>query len=199
VRRPGRRGRRVVTPDGHVWFVRRRRARRRPFWSPRARHPERFHEEEELPDEELPVPGVLDIFTYAEDDLGERGFDRGYDDRVAASMSVIAIIVVLFIISVLVPLALWFVLPWLVPLVVDNARPLLAGAAVLAGLAALNQLHRPWWVELRRQGLGDAPRRVWRVRGWRRSGRLMAELTAAVREGRVDNRRAVILRSDERR
>jgi hypothetical protein len=194
-----RRGRRVVTPDGHVWFVRRRRARRRPFWSARKRYPERFHEEEELPDEQLPVPGVLDLFTYAEDDLGERGFDRGYDDQVAAVVSLVAVLILLFLISVLVPLSLRYVVPWLVPAVVANARPLLGLAAVLAGLAALNQLHRPWYVELRRQGLADAPRRVWRVQGWRRSGRLMGELTAAIREGRIDRRGAVILPTDDRR
>jgi hypothetical protein len=82
---------------------------------------------------------------------------------------------------------------------VANARPLLAVVAVLAVVVALNQLHRPWYVELQRQGLADAPRRVWRVQGWRRSGRLMGELTAAIREGRIDNRRAVILRTDGRR
>ena len=71
-------------------------------------------------------------------------------------------------------------------------------AAALLILAALNQLHRPWYVELQRQGLADAPRRVWRVQGWRRSGRLMGELTAAVREGRIDNERAVILLTDDR-
>ena len=91
-----------------------------------------------------------------------------------------------------------YVLPWLVPLVVANARLLGGVAAALVVLAALNQLHRPWWVELQRQGLADAPRRVWRVQGWRRSGRLMGELTAAIREGRIDNRRAVILRTDGR-
>jgi hypothetical protein len=48
------------------------------------------------------------------------------------------------------------------------------------------------------QGLADAPRRVWRVQGWRRSGRLMGELTAPIREGRIDNQRAVILLSDDR-
>jgi hypothetical protein len=52
-----RRGRRVMTPDGYVWFVRRRRARRRPFWSRRDRdRGERFHGEDELPDEPLPIP-----------------------------------------------------------------------------------------------------------------------------------------------
>jgi hypothetical protein len=53
-------------------------------------------------------------------------------------------------------------------------------------------------VELQRQGLADAPRRVWRVQGWRRSGRLIGELTAAIREGRIDTERAVILLTDER-
>jgi hypothetical protein len=81
---------------------------------------------------------------------------------------------------------------------VANARPLLAVVAVLAVVVALNQLHRPWYVELQRQGLADAPRRVWRVQGWRRSGRLMGELTAAIREGRIDNERAVILLTDDR-
>jgi hypothetical protein len=54
-------------------------------------------------------------------------------------------------------------------------------------------------VELQRQGLADAPRRVWRVQGWRRSGRLMDQLTAAIREGRIDHRGAVILPAEYRR
>jgi hypothetical protein len=57
----------------------------------------------------------------------------------------------------------------------------------------LGQPRRPWRVELRRLGLDDTPRRVWHVRGWRRSGRLTAELTAAILDGRID-RRGVILR-----
>jgi hypothetical protein len=40
---------------------------------------------------------------------------------------------------------------------------------------------------------------VWRILGWRRSGRLMGELTAAIREGRIDRRGAVILPTDDRR
>jgi hypothetical protein len=194
-----RRGRRVVTPDGHVWFVRRRRARRRPFWA--SRPPERYHGEDDLPDpdERLPVPGVLDLFTYAEDDLGERGFDRFYDDRAAAWVSVFVLVILVAVVGLLAWLTVGYVLPWLVPWVAAHARPLLTGAAVLVALAALNQLHRPWYVELQRQGLADAPRRVWRVQGWRRSGRLMTTLTAAIREGRIDRRGAVILPADDRR
>ena len=192
-----RRGRRVMTPDGYVWFVRRRRARRRPFWSRRDRdRGERFHGEDELPDEPLPIPGVMDMFTYAEDDLGERGFDRYYDDRRAARVSVFMLTVGVFLVAGLAWATVTYVLPWLVPLVVDNARPILAAATALVVLLALNQVHRPWYVELQRQGLADAPRRVWRVQGWRRSGRLMGELTAAIRDGRIDGRGAVILRQD---
>jgi hypothetical protein len=194
-----RRGRRVVTPDGHVWFVRRRRARRRPFWA--SRPPERYHGEDDLPDpdEQLPVPGVLDLFTYAEDDLGERGFDRFYDDRTAAWVSAFVIVILLAVAGLLAWLTVGYVLPWLVPWVAAHARPLLLGTAAVVVVVALNQLHRPWYVELQRQGLADAPRRVWRVQGWRRSGRLMGELTAAIREGRIDHRGAVILPADGRR
>jgi hypothetical protein len=195
-----RRGRRVVTPDGHVWFVRRRRARRRPFWSRRG--PERFHDEEELPDpaEKIPLPGVLDLFTTRGEDIGQPGFDRYLEsDRVKGGRAIFAITVALVVVALLAWLTVRHVLPWLVPLFAANARLLGGIAAALVVLAALNQLHRPWWVELQRQGLADAPRRVWRVQGWRRSGRLMGELTAAIREGRIDNRRAVILRTDGHR
>ena len=66
------------------------------------------------------------------------------------------------------------------------------GAAVAVAVE-LDQLHRPWYVELQRQGLADAPRRVWRVQGWRRSGRLMGELTAAIQEGRIDRERGTVI------
>jgi hypothetical protein len=192
-----RHGRRVVTPDGYVWFVRRHRARRRPFWS--RRRPERFHGEDELPAEKLPLPGPLDLFNTRGEDIGQPGFDRYYEsDRVKGGHAIFAITVATVVVGLLVWLTVRYVLPWLVPPVVANVRPLLAAAAALLMPAALNQLHRPWYVELQRQGLADAPRRVWRVQGWRRSGRLMGELTAAVREGRIDNERAVILLTDDR-
>jgi hypothetical protein len=190
----------VLGPDGRVWFVRRRRARRRLFWSPRP--PDRYHGEEELPDpaERLPVPGVMDIFTTRGEHLGELGFRRVTDDdREAAASAGLTITAMVFLVGLVAWLTVRYMLPWLVPWVAGHARPLLTGAAVLAALVALNQLHRPWYVELQRQGLADAPRRVWRVQGWRRSGRLIAELTSAVREGRIDRRGTVILPADDRR
>ena len=195
-----RRGRRVVTPDGHVWFVRRRRARRRPFWA--SRPPERFHGEDDLPDpdERLPLPGPLDMFNTTGEGIGEPGFDRyGESDRYRGAVAVNTIAALVFVAGLLAWLTVGYVLPWLVPWVTGHARPLLIGTAAVAVLVALNQLHRPWYVELQRQGLADAPRRVWRVQGWRRSTRRMDELAAAIREGRVDRRGAVILPADDRR
>ncbi|HEV3400090.1 MAG TPA: hypothetical protein VHS79_02560 [Actinomycetes bacterium] len=192
-----RQGRRVVTPNGYVWFVRRRRARRRAPW---ARRPPgqglRFHGEEEVPAEAPAVQPWSDLWRFPNLEVGERGFDRFNDDRHAAVNAVQAAVIGVLAAGVLAWLTVRYVLAWLVPLVQANARLLLGLAAALVVLAGLNQLHRPWYVELRRQGLADAPRRVWRVQGWRRSGRLMGELTAAIRDGRIDGRGAVILRQD---
>jgi hypothetical protein len=184
-----------VTPDGYVWFVRRRRARRRPLWG---RRPpgggSRFHGEEELPAEELPVPPWVDLWRSPNRRVGEPGYDRFNDDRRAAINAQLVAVTGVLGAAVLAWLTVEYVLPWLLPLLAANARLLLGLAAAVTVLAALNQLHRPWYVELQRQGLADAPRRVWRVQGWRRSGRLMGELTAAIRDGKIDNQRAVILR-----
>jgi hypothetical protein len=193
-----RRGRRVVTPDGYVWYVRRRRARRRRSWP--GRPPlARFHEEEELPAEEPPVPPWIDLWRVPNLEVGERGFDRFNNDRLAASNAVGAAVVGVFALSVVTWLTVEYVLPWLLPWLADNRRPVLWLIAAVAVAVGLNQLHRPWYVELQRQGLTDAPRRVWRVQGWRRSGRLIGELTAAIQEGRIDRERGtVILRPMDR-
>ncbi|HSK37369.1 MAG TPA: hypothetical protein VLA80_11600 [Actinomycetota bacterium] len=192
-----------MTPDGHVWYLRRRRARRRPFWS-RGRHPERFHGEEELPAEEPRIPPWSALWRAPNRELGERGFDRFNDERHAAVNAQLATVIGVLVFGVLVFGVLVagtvrYVLPSLRPFLAANARPLLGLVAVVTVVAALNQVHRPWYVELQRQGLADAPRRVWRVQGRRRSTRLMGELTAAIREGRIDSRGAVILPSDGRR
>jgi len=196
-----RRGRRVVTPDGYVWYLRRRRAKRRRPWSRPARpRLARFHGEEELPAEELPVPPWIDLWRVPNLEVGERGFDRFNDDRHAASNAVGAAVVGVLAVSVLAALTVEYVLPWLLPWLADHARLGLSLIAAVAAAVGLNQFHRPWYVELQRQGLADAPRRVWRVQGWRRSGRLMRELAAAIQEGRIDRERGtVILRRVDRR
>jgi hypothetical protein len=186
---------RAVTPDGYVWHVRRRRARRRRPWARRTpADGARFHGEEELPADAVPVPPWVDLWRFPNAEVGERGFDRSNDDENALVNAQLAAVVGILAALVLASLTVSVVLPWLLPFVADNAWPLLGAAAAVALLFGLNQVHRPWYVELQRQGLADAPRRVWRVRGWRRSGRLMRELTAAIQDGRIDNERAVILR-----
>lgn len=195
-----RRGRRVVTPDGYVWYLRRRRAKRRRPWSrPGRPRPTRFHDEELLA-EELPVPPLVDLWRVPNLEVGERGFDRHNDDRRAAANAVEAAVIGILAVSVLAALTVDYVLPWLLPWLASNARPVLWLIAAVAVAVGLNQFHRPWYVELQRQGLAGAPRRVWLVQGWRRSGRLIHELTAAIQEGRIDRERGtVILRHVDRR
>lgn len=192
------RERRAVTPGGHVWYVRRRRARRRPLWSS-GRPSERFHGAEELPADEPPIPPWSSLWRTPNRGVGEPGYDRFNDERHAAVNAQIATVAGVLAFGAVVALTVRYVVPWLRPFLVANARPLLGLAATVTVLLALNQVHRPWYVELQRQGLADAPRRVWRVQGWRRSGRLMGELTAAIRDGRIDSRGAVILPADGRR
>ena len=79
----------------------------------------------------------------------------------------------------------WFVATRVVPSMAHPAAVLdgLGGAIVLVAASLL--IDRPWLVEAERRGI-DAPRRVWRVRGWRQSGRVLREVVAAIRRGRLD-------------
>jgi hypothetical protein len=72
--------------------------------------------------------------------------------------------------------------PWAVahPMVVLGL--LAVGIVVLAAVL----VRRPWLVEAKRQGLDDAPRRVWRVVGWRRSGRCAYGVAQAIKRGQLD-------------
>jgi hypothetical protein len=188
------RERRVVTPDGRVWFVRRRWARRRPPWARRSRQPmTRVDADEELPAETWVNPPIGALFTYPDGDLGEGGFDWLLDDQYAAGCLLGAVIIGVLVTGLAAAATVEFVLPWLLPRVAATAGLLLGAAVAVAVLVVVDRLRRPWFVELQRQGLPDAPRRVWRVRGWRRSGRLMEEIAAAVREGRIDSEHAAVL------
>jgi hypothetical protein len=191
------RRRRVVTPDGRVWYVRRRWAKRRLPWSRQTDQPTmRFDAEQELAAEEPVAPPIESLFTYSGrdlDHLNEVVFRRAHDDRHAAKVTVTALVVGVVVVGLLAAATIEYVLPWLVPLLVANARLLLGVAVAVAVLVILDRLQRPWFVELQRQGLSDAPRRVWRLRGWWRSGRLMNQLAAAIREGRIDSEHATIL------
>jgi hypothetical protein len=121
------------------------------------------------------------------------GFDWLLDDQDAAGCLLWAVIIGVLVTGLAAAATVEFVLPWLLPRVAANAGLLLGAAAAVAVLVVVDRLRRPWFVELQRQGLPDAPRRVWRVRGWRRSGRLLEEIAAAVREGRIASEHAAIL------
>jgi hypothetical protein len=182
------RERRVVTPDGRVWYVRRRWARRRWPWARDAgRAGARFADEGELREGDPPLPLIEDTFTTARsvDDL----LDRFQDQRHVAGRMVPAVIVGFMVSAIVVGAFIEYGVPFLVA----NAKAVVGVAAGVAVVVALDRWQRPWFVELQRQGLADAPRRVWRVRGWRRSGRLMGEIAAAVREGGIDTEHAVVL------
>jgi hypothetical protein len=184
------RERRVVTPDGRVWFVRRRWAKRRPPWARRSRQPvTRIDADEELPAEEPVQRPLWAIIDHAVDQL--------HDDCSAGQLLLLVLLagvaVIGLLTAVLAAATVDHVLPWLLPVVAANAGPILGVAATATMLVVADRLQRPWFVELQRQGLSDAPRRVWRVRGWRRSGRLMDEIAGAVREGRIDSQHAAIL------
>jgi hypothetical protein len=188
------RERRAVTPDGRVWYVRRRWARRRAPWSRRARHPTSWADADEELDVEGGVIPPIEPFAYPSSGedlhlLGELGFDLFHDARHAVAVLLGLLAVVVVAIGLLAAATVEHV----VPFVAANARLLLGAVATVAVLLAVDRLSRPWFVELQRQGLADAPRRVWRVRGWRRSARLMDEVAAAVREGRIDHHHAAIL------
>jgi hypothetical protein len=191
------RERRVVTPDGRVWYVRRRWAKRRLPWSRQAgQRTMRFDAEQELAAEEPVAPPIESSFTYSGrdlDHLGEVVFDRWHDDRHAAKAMATALVVVAVVVGLLAAAIIEYARPWLVSFVVTKARLILGVVAAVAVLVILDRLQRPWFVELQRQGLSDAPRRVWRVQGWWRSGRLMNQIAAAIREGRIDGEHATIL------
>jgi hypothetical protein len=188
------RERRVVTPDGHVWYVRRRWARRRPPWSRRSRRPmTRLDADEELTAEDEVAPPVDALFTYHGSDLGDPGFLWWHDERDTLGLTIWSVILVGVLAVLAAAATVQFVLPWLLPWVAANAVPLAAAVAAVAALVVVDRLRRPWFVELQRQGLTDAPRRAWRVRGWRRAGRLLEEIATAVQEGRIDSQHAAIL------
>jgi heme A synthase len=173
---------RVVTPDGHVWFVRRRWARRRMPWQ-RAlderrawRRTRRAVRRARRPVDPFDPfrPGPFAAIIW----LGRCG-DEG-------SLWWLALVLAMALLALLVFLG-WLLVTAALPWSLSHSEVLLTGLAVGAGaalvIAALVLTHRPWLVEAERMGL-DPPRRVWRVTGWRCSRRCIREVAAALAQGR---------------
>jgi hypothetical protein len=70
----------------------------------------------------------------------------------------------------------------LIPLLLFGIELILLGLVVAAGIAGRGLLGRPWIVEARRVS-ETAPALSWQVSGWRRSARLIDEVTAALSAG----------------
>jgi hypothetical protein len=71
----------------------------------------------------------------------------------------------------------------LIPLLLFGIELILLGVLVAAAILGRALLARPWVVHATRDG-ATQPSYTWRVSGWRRSRRLLAEAIGALGEGR---------------
>jgi hypothetical protein len=171
---------RVTTPDGRVWFVRRRWARRQPPWRRRPDY-------ELSPAERDDVP-VLPPGEIAESFLRFVHYDGG---------DAVALLLLLAVVGLVVAVAgAVLVVERVMPFLVDNALPIGVGLAALAAAVLADRLTRPWFIEAESGRLVDPTRRIWRVSGWWRARRAFRAVVDAVAEGRIDSRYGVIVFTD---
>jgi hypothetical protein len=166
---------RVVAPDGYVWHVRRRWARRQMPWRPLvdavAARRRRARGWPWGPQQRLgPDPDPFLAYGMG----GELG-------AVVLLLGVLGVVLLALAVGGLGWLVIRVVVPWLL-LHLTEVLSVLAGGI---GVLALVLIRRPWLVEAERQGL-DPPRRAWRVIGWRRSGQCAREVARAIAQGRLD-------------
>jgi hypothetical protein len=169
---------RVTTPDGHVWYVRRRWARRQLPWKRRADY-------ELSPAERDAVPIVADT----DELLGAVAEFFSLD----AEFGLLVVLALLALVALAVVAMVALVREWVVPFLVANIGWIGATVAAVAILVLLDRLTRPWFIEAESARLFHAPRRIWRIQGWWRSRRAFRAVAAAIAEGRIDNQRGVIL------
>jgi hypothetical protein len=171
---------RVTTPDGRVWFVRRRWARRQLPWRRR-------------PDYELSPAERDDVPVLPPGEIGE-SFLRfvSYDgDNAVALLLLLAVLGLLAAVAGAV-----LVVERVVPFLVDNAMVIGAGLAALAAVVLADRLTRSWFIEAESGRMVDPPRRIWRVSGWRRARRAFQAVVDAIAEGRIDSQHGAIVFTD---
>jgi hypothetical protein len=173
---------RVTTPDGHVWYVRRRWAKRQRPWKRRADH-------ELGPTERDRVP----IVTDTDELLGPMAAPLIGLFSVDAEVGLFVVLALLALVALGVFALVGVVREWVVPFLVANIGWIGAVLATVAVLVLVDRLTRPWFIEAESARLFHAPRRIWRVHGWWRSRRAFRAVTAAIAEGRIDNQRGVVL------
>lgn len=165
--------------DGRVWYVRRRWARRRLPWAGRGRRA---------------LPGRLDRRQAA--GVAQGGTLQDLDEDLTEWMAmqakaelvmvIVALVVGSLLVAGLVMLA-HATITWLRV----HPRVLAGGAIALVAVALLVPANllvgRPRLVIAERLGLEEAPVRVWRVVGRRRSRELARRVAEAIRSGRMDS------------
>ena len=126
------REKRVTTPDGHAWYVRRRWARRQPPWKRQADH-------ELSPVERDTVP----ILTDTDDLLGPVLESFTLD----AEVGLFVVLALLAVIALGALALVGVVREWVVPFLVANLGWIDVALATIAVLVFLDRLTRPWLIE----------------------------------------------------
>jgi hypothetical protein len=169
---------RVVTPDGHVWHVRRRRAKRRGPWKRQASY--------ELGPLERDIVPTL---PYADELMGSFGRLINFDVETGLLLVVALVAVAVLGVGVLVVITG----AWVVPFLVSNAGSIAAALAAILAVLLLDWLTRPWFIEAESARLVAAPRRIWRVTGWWRARRAVRTLVAAIADGRIGAEHGIVV------
>jgi hypothetical protein len=175
---------RVTTPDGRVWYVRRRWAKRQPPWKRRPDH-------ELSPEERDAVPVLPDI----DDFIGPLGGLLSVDPEVGFFL----VVALLALGALAILAAVWGIVHWVVPVVVANGVWIGLALTAIAVVVLVDRFTRPWFVEAESARLFHPLRRIWRVHGWWRSRGVFRAVVAAVAEGRIDSEHGVIVFSDRSR
>jgi hypothetical protein len=73
----------------------------------------------------------------------------------------------------------------LVPILFFGVELIIVGVVLAAGVIARTVFRQPWVIEARSTGPLTSTRQLeWRVRGWRRSGKLIAQVASDLSAGR---------------
>ena len=177
---------RVTTPDGHVWYVRRRWAKRQLPWKRRADY-------ELSPAERDAIP----VLTDTDELLGPLAAPLMGIFSVDAEVGLLVVLALLALVALGLFALAGVVREWVVPFLVANIGWIAATLAAIGLLVLIDRLTRPWFIEAESARLFHAPRRIWRIQGWWRSQRAFRAVAAAIAEGRIDNERGVILFTEQ--